>query len=261
MIDLATRVVILTGASSPIGQAVARQLVDAGASVVLGYHRRLGEIERLMQEIEPLRGVGIPYSVDVSSRRSVDHMVDDTLERFGRIDTLIHSANAPIDRRPFLMRTWEDYDGHLQVLMKGAFNCCQSVLEEMVLRREGRILFLLNALFTRPVPGYSSYTSALGAVRGFARDLANEVGELGITVNSISPGFTVTDRTPHAPERVQQALAGQTPLRRLAQPEDIARAALFLCSDLSGFITGEDLILDGGYSFGYGGPEGGVGEV
>jgi 3-oxoacyl-[acyl-carrier protein] reductase len=254
VIDLTDRVVILTGASSPVGEAIGRQLVDAGARVVLGYRRRMEVIERLLKEIEPLRGLGMPYAVDVASRRSVDAMVAEALTQFGRVDALIHNAHSHIDRQPFLQQTWEDYDEQFAVAVRGGFNCCQAVLEEMVLRRQGKILLVLSTLLSRPVTGYNAYTSAVGALRGMARDLANEVGELGIAVNTLSGGFTVTNETPHAPPRVQQVLAGQTPLRRLATPEDIAQAALFFMSDLSGFVTGEDLTVDGGYTFGYGGP-------
>lgn len=255
MIDLTGRVIIITGASSEVGEAIARRLVDAGATAVLGYRRRIDVIERLMKELEPLKGLGMPYSVDVSSRPSVDAMVAETLSRFGRIDMLIHNANATIDRHPFLQRTWEDYEAQIEVMVKGGFNCCQAVLDEMVLRREGRILFVLNAMLARPVLGYSAYTTGVSALKGFARDLANEVGELGISVNTLSPGFTLTSATPHAPAHVQRTLARHTPLRRLATPEDIARAALFFASDLSSFVTGEDLTVDGGYTFGYGGLE------
>jgi 3-oxoacyl-[acyl-carrier protein] reductase len=254
MIDLTDRVVILTGASGPVGEAIARQLVDAGARVMLGYRRHIEVIERLLKELEPLRGLGVPYTVDVVSRPSVDAMVAETLGQFGRIDAFIHNAHGPIDRQPFLQRTWEDYEAQFAVAVRGAFNCCQAVLEEMVLRRQGKILFILNTLTRRPVMGYNAYTAAVGALRGLARDLANEVGELGIAVNTLSPGFTVTTETPHAPPRVQQILAGQTPLRRLGTPADIAQAALFFISDLSNFVTGADLTVDGGYTFGYGGP-------
>jgi len=254
VIDLTDRVVILTGASNPVGEAIGRQLVDAGARVVLGYRRHIEVIERLLKEIEPLRGLGMPYAVDVASRRSVDAMVAEALTQFGRVDALIHNAHSHIDRQPFLQQTWEDYDEQFAVAVRGGFNCCQAVLEEMVLRRQGKILLVLSTLLSRPVTGYNAYTSAVGALRGMAMDLANEVGELGIAVNTLSGGFTVTNETPHAPPRVQQVLAGQTPLRRLATPEDIAQAALFFMSDLSGFVTGEDLTVDGGYTFGYGGP-------
>jgi len=254
MIDMTERVVILTGASNPVGEAVARQLVDAGATVVLGYHKRIEVIERLMGEIEPLRGLGMPYTVDVSSRPSVDAMVAETLKQFGRIDALIHNAHGPIDRQPFLQRTWDDYEAQFDVAVRGGFNCCQAVLDEMVLRRQGKILFILSTLMRRPVMGYNNYTAALGALRALARDLANEVGELGIAVNTVSAGFTVTNETPHAPPRVREVLAGQTPLRRLATPEDVAQAVVFFVSDLANFVTGEDLVVDGGFTFGYGGP-------
>jgi len=254
VIDLTDRVVILTGASNPVGEAIGRQLVDAGARVLLGYRRHIEVIERLLKEIEPLRGLGIPYAVDVASRRSVDAMVAEALGQFGRIDALIHNAHGPIDRQPFLQLSWEDYEDQFAVAVRGGFNCCQAVLDEMVLRRQGKVLFILNTLLRRPVVGYNAYTAAVGALRAVAKDLANEVGELGIAVNTLSPGFTVTTETPHAPPRVQQALAGQTPLRRLATPEDIAQVALFFVSDLSNFVTGADLTVDGGYSFGYGGP-------
>jgi len=255
MIDLSNRIIILTGASSEVGGAVAVTLVDAGATVILGYHKGIDVVDRLMTELEPLDGLAVPYSVDVTSRLSVDAMVADTLKQFGRVDALIHTANADIDRLAFLQRTWDDYESQIDVVLKGAFNCSQAVLDEMILRREGRILFLLNTLVARPVPGYSSYATAVAGLKGFARDLANEVGELGISVNTVSPGFTITGETPHAPESVQDALARQTPLRRLAMPEDVARAVLFFASDLSSFITGEDLTVDGGYTFGYRNPD------
>lgn len=255
MIDLTDRVVILTGASSPVGVAIARKFVRAGATVVLGYKKSIERIESLMREIEPLPGLGFPYSLDVTSRPSVDAMVAETMEKFGKVDSLIHNANATIDRHPFLERDWDGYKAQIDVILKGGFNCCQAVLEEMVLRRSGRILFVLNALVARPVVGYNNYTAAVSAVKGMARDLANEVGELGISVNTLSPGFTITEHTPHAPLPIQKSLAGQTPLRRLAEPKDIANAALFFASDLSGFVTGEDMTIDGGYTFGYNPPQ------
>ncbi len=246
-LELKGKVALVTGASRDIGREIVRTLAQNGVMVVINYLRNEEGAETTLKEVVKEGSKGILIKADVTKEDDVRLMVEKAVDSFGRIDILINNARATIVRKDFEIGTWEEYQGQIDVLLKGIYNCSREALEGMKLRGWGRIINIGSALLYNPVKGYTAYTSAIASVIGFTRNLAIEVGIKGITVNTVLPGFTLTERTPYAPKRVQEELAQKTPLRRLALPRDIAGAVLFFASDLSEFITGSHITVDGGF--------------
>ena len=199
-----------------------------------------------MKKIEDSGGKAMIRQTDVTSKEDVDDMVKDTIKEFGSIDILVNNVPGTITRNPFEETTWENYEENLNGTIKGAYNCCQAVIGEMKRKKWGRIISIMDNMVNEPVSGYSGYVTAQSALMGFTRSLAVDLGAFGITVNLINTGLTLSKRMPHAPAHVQEAIARQTPLKRLALPIDIAKAVLFYASDWSDFITGNCLVVDGG---------------
>ncbi|MFQ5456547.1 MAG: SDR family NAD(P)-dependent oxidoreductase [Nitrospirota bacterium] len=244
--NLRGRVAIVTGGNREIGRAITTALAKEGTSVVICFLNDKGMAAETLKIVENGGGKGVICRVDVTRSRDVDGMVREVMDRFGRIDILVNNARAYIQRRDFSDTDWDDFQRHIDVTLKGIFNCCKAAITSMKEQRYGRIINILSSLTDDPVRGYSSYISALSAIIGFSKSLALELGEYGITVNNISPGFTVTAHTPYTSTDVKNRIAKMTPLKRLALPDDIAKSVLFYASNLSDFITGDNMIVDGG---------------
>ncbi len=240
------KVAIVTGASSDKGSAISELLASEGASVTINYLKRKDEAESVLKKIEDSGGKAMIRQTDVTSKEDVDDMAKETIKEFGNIDILVNNVPGTIRRNPFEETTWENYEENLNGTIKGAYNCCQAVIGEMKTKKWGRIISIMDNMVNEPVKGYSGYVTAQSALMGFTRSLAVDLGAFGITVNLINTGFTLSRKMPHAPAHVQEAIARQTPLKRLALPIDIAKAVLFYASDWSDFVTGNCLVVDGG---------------
>jgi len=247
LISLDGKIALVTGGSNDLGSTICRFLSEAGASVIIHYYKNRAGAEEAWKAITSGGGRAAIYGADISDKESVASLFHFVKERFGRLDTLINNAHLPIRRCPFEDTTWEEHQDQIDVIVKGTFYCCREAVSIMGRQRSGSIVNILTTQIDRPVKGYSSFVTGASALLGFSRNLAAEMGEKGIRVNMIAPGFVLTGHTPHAPAHVREAIAKATPLGRLATPEDIAKAAVFFASDLSGFITGAYLIVDGGY--------------
>lgn len=240
------KVAIVTAASSDRGSAIAELLASEGASVTINYLKNRKNAESVLKRIEGIGGKAMVKQADVTLKASVNKMVKDTIRKFGGVDILVNNAHGTIRRKTFETTTWNEFTENLNGTIKGAHNCCQAVISEMQKKKWGRIINIMDNIVNDPVKGYTSHITAQSALVGFTRSLAVELGSFGITVNLINAGFTLAKKTPHAPPRIQKAMAMQTPLKRLALPIDIARAVLFYATDLSGFVTGHCLSVDGG---------------
>jgi 3-oxoacyl-[acyl-carrier protein] reductase len=245
-LKLKGKVAIVTGASSEKGGAIAELLASEGASVTINYLKRKDEAESVLKKIEDSGGKAMIWQTDVTLKEEVDNMVKETINKFGSIDILVNNVPGTIRRNTFEETNWDDYEENLNGTIKGAYNCCRAVIGEMKKKKWGRVINIMDNMINEPVKGYSSYVTAQSALIGFTRSLAVDLGAFGITVNLVNAGFTLSRRMPHAPAHVQEAIARQTPLKRLALPIDIARAVLFYVSDLSDFVTGNCLVVDGG---------------
>ncbi len=240
------KVAIVTAASSDRGSAIAELLASEGAAVTINYLKNKKNAESVLKIIEKRGGRAMVKQADVTIKASVNRMVKDTIKKFGGIDILVNNAHGTIRRKAFENTIWNEFSENMNGTIKCAHNCCQAVINEMKKRKQGRIINIMDNIVNEPVKGYTCHTAAQSALVGFTRSLAVELGSSGITVNLINAGFTLAKKTPHAPPRVQKKMAEQTPLKRLALPIDIAKAVLFYATDLSDFVTGNCLSVDGG---------------
>ena len=238
---------IVTGGSGGIGSAICRRLAEAGHPVVVNYLDRKDRAARLVEEIVRGGGRAIAARADVGSREGVEALAAMAADAFGGVGALVHNASSANIARPLAGMEWADFQGHLDVQLKAAFLLVKACLPAMVDRRQGRIVFITSqAVDSPPAPGWTGYTVAKTALAAFARGLAAEAGPSGVTVNCVAPGMTGTSFIGSVPEKVQLGVARQTPLRRLAQPWDVAGAVAYLVSPDGAFVTGQTLRVNGG---------------
>ncbi|MEZ5353284.1 MAG: SDR family oxidoreductase [Bryobacteraceae bacterium] len=242
------RVVLVSGGSRGIGAATALEFGRAGAMVAVNYLRREDAAEALCRRIEEEGGRAVAVQADVSASGDVRRAVDAAAEAFGRpVDVLVNNACATPEPKPFLETEWSDFAALLDVQLRGAYHCARAVLPAMVAQGSGVIVNIGSSLIEQPPPAqWSAWVSAKSALLGLTRTLAVEFGPKGVRVNMVSPGATETDSIAAVPERLRKVQAMQTPLRRLAEPIDVARTVVFLCSEGGRFITGADVPVSGG---------------
>jgi 3-oxoacyl-[acyl-carrier protein] reductase len=240
------KVAVVTGSSRGIGAATARLLAQNGAKVTVNYKKNREAGARTLAGIEKNGGTGILVQADVTDRSQVAAMVERTERDLGPVDILVNNANMSFPVMPFVKFPWEGFEQKLLHEMKAAFYCCQAVVNGMMERKQGCIVNVSSGLSRIPGPGFVAHTSAKSALDGFSKALALELGPYGIRVNVVAPGLTITDATANRPDAMKTAVADRTPLRRVAEPDDIAGAVLFYCADWSRFVTGTYLPVSGG---------------
>lgn len=239
-------VVLITGASRGIGAACARRFAHAGYSVAILYRSRADLAESLCQELIQAGQDAFCLQADVADRAQAFSAVDEVLRRYRRIDALINNA-AIAQQKLFTDITEEDWDRMFDVNVKGVFHCAQAVLPGMISRRSGSIVNVSSMWGQVGASCEVHYSASKAAVIGMTQALAKEVGPSGVRVNCIAPGVIQTDMNAHLDEETLNSLAEETPLMRLGTPDEVARAALFLCGEGASFITGQVLGVNGGF--------------
>jgi 3-oxoacyl-[acyl-carrier protein] reductase len=243
---LKDKIAIVTGSSRGIGAATVKLLAAQGARVTVNYKQNRDRGAQVLQDIEAAGGSGILVQADVTNPAEIAAMVEQTESRLGPVDILVNNANMHFPVLPFVEFAWSDFERKLTSELGAAFHCCQAVAKKMIARNSGSIVNVSSGLSRTPGPGFIAHCSAKSALDAFTRSLALELGPHGIRVNVVSPGLTLTDATSGQPEQMHDAVRQRTPLRRLAEPEDIAGAVLFFCVDWSRFVTGTYLPVCGG---------------
>lgn len=247
MSDLSGRVALITGASRGIGAAIARLLGESGFAVGVNFLKREDRAQEIVAEIETAGGRAMALQADVGDPASVETMVRATTEAYGSIDVLVNNAMGELPSKPFAELVWDDFQLLIDVQIRGTFNCCQSVLPLMENQGRGSIVNIISTYALGAPPArMAAYVTAKSALLGLTRALATEYTGRGIRVNMVSPGPTETDLLESIPDRVKQVMAAQNPMKRLAQPEDCARAVQFLVTDPSEYISGANLVVSGG---------------
>lgn len=243
---LKDRVALVTGASRGMGAATARLLAAHGAAVAVNYLKNREAGEKVVREIEEKGGRALLVQGDVTVQSEAEQVVHTTQQQLGPIDILVLNANVEFRMKPFLVYSWEDFQRKVDNELKAAFYCSQAVAAGMKERRRGSIVALSSGAAHRPKEGSVAHSVAKGAIEAFVRCLAVELGPSNVRVNTVAPGFTRTDATAGFPEHLKTAIAGGTPMGRVADPEDVAGVILSLVSDHTGFVTGTCVPVDGG---------------
>ncbi len=246
---LAGRVAVVTGGGKGIGAHYVRALAAAGARVAaadIDAAAAAATAEGLSNE--GVEVVGLP--VDVADAASVERMVTQVVDRFGRLDVLVNNAalfSVLMPRRAFQDLLPEDWDRVLAVNVKGLFLCARAAFPHLKASGHGRIINVASGTVFSGSPGFLHYVTSKGAVVAFTRALAREVGEHGITVNAIAPGLTASETAvaTYAPGEME-ARAQTRAMKRVEVPEDLVGTVVFLASDDAAFITGQTIVVDGG---------------
>ena len=250
--DVKDKIVLVTGASRGIGAAIAKKFAVEGAFVGVNYLKNQELAEKVVAEIESFGGQAAAFQADVRSQDQVQTMITQLGESFGGIDVVVNNALSDYTFNPKTRKTaweidWHDYQTQLDGNVQGAYNVCKAAIPFMKEQMSGRIINIVSNLIDFPVIPYHDYTTAKMALLGFTRTLAADLGSFGITVNAVSPGLTYpTDSSSETKENVRESIMQLTPMRRLATPDDISGAVVFLASDWASFITGQCLNVDGG---------------
>lgn len=246
--DLSGRVALVTGSGRGIGRSIATSLAQSGADVVLN-DLDLPSIEGVRDGIVSLGRRALALRGDVSRMEEVDRIVGESVESFGRIDVLVNNAGT-IVRKPTEDYTEQDWDRVIDVNLKGVFNFSHAVGRHMIRQRSGSIINIASIMGEVALPPRASYSASKGGIIMLTKNLAAEWAKHGIRVNSISPGWTVTEMTEKyfSQEEVRRFMLERIPLGRFARPDEIANAAVFLASDASSYITGANIAVDGGWT-------------
>ena len=238
------KVALVTGASRGIGRAIAKEFASQGAKVAL-CARSVDALQAVADEIAAAGGCAQPFALDVSSADGVRAVVEAVTEHLGRLDILIN--NAGITRDGLIARMKDDaWEEVLNTNLRGAFYLARAAAKIMMRQRCGKIVNISSVVGLTGNPGQANYAASKAGLIGMTRSVAKELGSRNIQVNAIAPGFIVTDMTDSLPEALKATLLEQIPLGRLGQPEEIAKAALFLASDWSDYVTGQVLAVCGG---------------
>lgn len=236
---------LVTGASRGIGKAIAIAFAKQGADVAISDLRVDEDAENTIKEIESYGVKAKAYASDASSFEAGELLVNEVLKDFGQIDILVN--NAGITRDNLLLRmTEQDWDLVIKVNLKSIFNMTKAVQRVMLKQRSGSIINMSSVVGLSGNAGQSNYSASKAGLIGFTKSIAQEFGSRGIRCNAIAPGFIETAMTEKLPEDVRDNWIKTIPLRRSGKPEDVADIALFLASELSSYVTGQVISVDGG---------------
>ncbi|AJY75903.1 SDR family NAD(P)-dependent oxidoreductase [Paenibacillus beijingensis] len=245
------KVAIITGASRSIGAAIAKRYALEGAKVVINDRAYPGLAERVVTDIQASGGEAFAFQADVSNESEVQDMVNETARRFGTVDILVN--NAAIDPRvPWHEISSEDWDEVMGVNVRSQFLCSKAVFPYMKANHYGKIINVSSVTYFTGQPGFVHYVASKGAIVGFTRALAREIGKHGVNVNCITPGAVLTETeqekvNPDDMPRVEKMLAEAQCFARRETAADLEGAFVFLASADSDFITGQTLNVDGGW--------------
>lgn len=245
MFRLDGRVAVVTGGSRGIGRAICETLAKAGAEVFVNYAKGEAAAREVCEGIRAAGGKAEPLGFDVADAKAVDEALGRVAKEKGRLDVLVSNAGISIDQLLLRLKD-EDLEKMLAVNLKGAIAGARAAIKPMMRARWGRIVFVSSVVGEMGNPGQVGYAATKAALLGVTKSIAREYASRSVTVNAITPGFVETDMTGGLPAEVRKHMLEATPLGRIGTPADIAAAALYLCSEEAGFVTGQVLRVNGG---------------
>ncbi|MBI2808033.1 MAG: 3-oxoacyl-ACP reductase FabG [Planctomycetes bacterium] len=246
---LKDQVAIVTGGSRGIGRGVVKAFAAEGAKVAFIYKGNQPAADSLAAEVAQTGGVAKAFQCDVANHDEAFKVVEAIEAEWGSIQILVNNAGVIRDGLFVAMKP-EEWDVVVQTNLGGTFNFCHALAMKLARQRKGRIINISSVAATNSNPGQTNYAASKGAINSFTRALAVELAGRGVTVNAIAPGFIETDMSENVRNKAGDLIKKMIPLKRLGQPEDIAKVAVFLASPDAGYITGQILTVDGGLSLG-----------
>jgi 3-oxoacyl-[acyl-carrier protein] reductase len=244
------RVALVTGSSRGLGAAIARRLARDGLAVAVNGRDGDAQIQEVARSIGADSGTAGAFAADVTDERDVTRLVAAISRSLGAVEVLVLNATGPQPEAPLSEVAWEDHLAQLDFFVKSPVLLGRAVLPGMRARRSGRIIQIDSEVADRPPPGRSAYATAKSAQIGLTRSWARELAPLGITVNTVAPGFVPVERHADVTGEVRNAYLASVPAGRMGTPEDVAHAVSFLASPGAGFITGQRIVVDGGRGLG-----------
>lgn len=235
---LANKVALVTGASKGIGKQIALAYAKEGAMVAFTDLNRDEVMEETEKELLSLGIKAKGYASNAASFEDSERVVEEIVKEFGRVDILVN--NAGITKDNLLMRmTEKDWDVVIAVNLKSVFNLTHAVQKYMIKQRGGSIINMSSVVGVSGNAGQANYSASKAGIIGFTKSIAKELGSRNIRSNAIAPGFIITDMTAKIPEDARKAWEAQIPMRRGGQPEEVAKVAVFLASDLASYVSGQ----------------------
>lgn len=245
MSTLKTMVVVVTGAGRGIGCSIAKELEEAGARVVVNYHQSVQEAENFVEALNRLNPrMAIAVRADVSDPPQAQKLIAQAIETFGRIDVLVNNAGITRDRS-LKNLSIEDWNQVLQVNLNSVYYMVRAAIPHFIQQKSGKIISISSFTAQSGNFGQANYTAAKAGIIGFTKTAAIELARYNITANVICPGFIETDMFTQMPEEAKSTILQKIPLRRLGQPQEVARAVRYLIED-GDYITGQTLNINGG---------------
>ncbi|MFH0922567.1 MAG: 3-oxoacyl-ACP reductase family protein [Candidatus Micrarchaeota archaeon] len=240
------KVVLITGASRGMGKATALLFAKEGAKVVVNFVKSEEKANEVVDQIKKLGSDAIAVKADVSKSKDVSSMVEKAMMKFGRIDVLVNNAGMTIVK-PYAQLTSSDWEEILRINLIGTFLCCQAVSKIMLEQKSGTIVNISSTAGLTGSVSSVAYGAAKAGVINITREFAKELAP-NIRVNAVAPGITETDFLKFMTKERIAVLVNSSRLKRLGQPEDVAKAVLFLATDDSSYVTGQTLFVDGGFT-------------
>jgi 3-oxoacyl-[acyl-carrier protein] reductase len=242
---LTNKIAIITGASRGIGSGIVKTFVENGCSVAFTYSSNKEAADNLVSELNSSEIKVKTYQSNAANFDAAQQLIDDVLNDFGSIDILVN--NAGITKDNLLMRmSEEDFDQVIEINLKSIFNMTKAVQRTFLKQRHGSMIHMSSVVGVKGNAGQANYAASKAGIIGFSKSIALELGSRNIRSNVIAPGFIETEMTNKLSEEIVQGWRDGIPLKRGGKPEDVANACVFLASDLSNYITGQVLHVDGG---------------
>lgn len=243
--DFKGKVAIVTGGGTGIGRQISLCFAERGAIVIINYNSSAQSAEEVVNEIKSRGGQAECVQADVSSFEGSEKLIDFAVTKFGKIDILVNNAGIVADTLIIRMNE-DDFDKVIKVNLKGTWNCCKHAVKHMMKQRSGKIVNISSVVGIMGNAGQTNYAAAKAGIIGLTKSIAREVSKRGINVNAVAPGFIKTKMTQTLNSEIIEEYAKNIPIPRLGEPQDVANLVMFLASDLSNYITGQVINVDGG---------------
>lgn len=241
---LKDKVAVITGGCGGIGKATALILAKNGAKVVISDNKTGIRGEEILREIESFGGEAIIVEADISKKEEIEELFKRTLEKFEKVDILINNAGVLKDNL-ILMTPEKDYDFIMDTNLRGSYLCIQRAAKVMIKQKSGKIINLSSIVGRYGNPGQAVYSASKAGIIGMTLSAAKELGNFGITVNAVAPGIIDTNMIAGLKQEIKEKLINSVALKRMGKAEDVAKVILFLASNLSDYVSGQVIGVDG----------------